>query len=85
MPPPSSHRSKSPFDAVFFDADRISAPAQLQLLLPKLAQRAVILADNALSHPEEIAPYLEAVGGLKDFHHSIIPVGKGLSVAIRQK
>jgi predicted O-methyltransferase YrrM len=44
-----------PFDFVFFDADRRSAPAQLELLLPKLIPDALILADNVLSHPDEIA------------------------------
>jgi predicted O-methyltransferase YrrM len=70
-----------PFDFVFFDADRTSAPGQLALLLPKLAPKALILADNALSHPNEIAGYLTMVKGLKQFQHAIIPVGKGLSVA----
>jgi predicted O-methyltransferase YrrM len=42
-----------------------------------------ILADNALSHPEEIAGYVEAVRGLPDFEQMVIPVGKGLSVAYR--
>jgi predicted O-methyltransferase YrrM len=40
-----------PFDCIFFDADRISAPQQLDLLLPKLSSPALLLADNALSHP----------------------------------
>jgi predicted O-methyltransferase YrrM len=70
-----------PFDFVFFDADRVSAPGQLALLLPKLAPQALILADNALSHPEEIAGYLTMVKGLKQAQHVLIPVGKGLSVA----
>jgi len=70
-----------PFDFVFFDADRTSAPCQLALLLPKLAPQALILADNALSHPEEIAGYLTMVKGLKQFQHVLIPIGKGLSVA----
>jgi predicted O-methyltransferase YrrM len=70
-----------PFDFVFFDADRVSAPGQLALLLPKLAPQALILADNALSHPEEIAGYLTMVKGLKQLQHVLIPVGKGLSVA----
>ncbi len=70
-----------PFDFVFFDADRISAPAQLKLLLPKLSPGALLLADNALSHPDQIAPYLEAVQALPDFEHLIVPVGKGLSLA----
>ena len=50
-----------PFDCVFFDADRYSAPAQLNLLLPKLTPGALLLADNALSHPGEIAAYLHLI------------------------
>lgn len=72
-----------PFDLVFFDADRLSAPAQLQLLLPKLLPGALILADNALSHPDEIAAYLAAVQALSNVDHLIVPVGKGLSLAYR--
>lgn len=72
-----------PFDCVFFDADRSSAPAQLHLLLPKLAPEVLLLADNALSHPQEIAGYLAAVRALPDVEHLTIPVGKGLSVAYR--
>jgi predicted O-methyltransferase YrrM len=74
---------KGPFDAVFFDADRISAPEQLKLLWPKLSPDALLLADNALSHPEEIAGYLAAISARTDFEHSIVSVGKGLSVAFR--
>jgi predicted O-methyltransferase YrrM len=72
-----------PFDLVFFDADRISAPAQLELLLPKLAPDVLLLADNVLSHPEEMAGYLEALEGLDGFDRLVIPIGKGLSVAYR--
>jgi len=72
-----------PFELVFFDADRTSAPEQLTLLLPKLAPRSLILADNALSHPDQIAGYLAMVKGLKQFQHVLVPVGKGLSVAFQ--
>ncbi|MDA4120403.1 MAG: O-methyltransferase [Thaumarchaeota archaeon] len=70
-----------PFDFVFFDADRKSAPAQLTLLLPKLAPSALILADNVLSHPAEIADYLAMVNSLKQLQHVVVPLGKGLSIA----
>src|SRR5262249_48367247 len=50
-----------PFDCVFFDADRFSAPAQLNLLIPKLALDVLLLADNVLSHPNEIAAYLRVL------------------------
>ena len=72
-----------PFDCVFFDADRYSAPAQLALLMPKLAGDVLLLADNALSHPDEIAGYLQALEALPNFERAIIPTGKGLSIAYR--
>jgi len=73
-----------PFDCVFFDADRLSAPSQLALLLPKLTADVFLLADNALSHPQEIAAYLSTVQALPQFEHLVIPIGKGLSMAYRQ-
>jgi predicted O-methyltransferase YrrM len=72
-----------PFDVVFFDADRTSAPAQLTLLLPKLTPGALLLADNVISHPDQIAGYLAAVEALADCDHIVVPVGKGLSIAYR--
>jgi len=74
-----------PFDLVFFDADRVTAPDQLRILVPKLTPRALLLADNVLSHPSEIAGYLNAVMALTDFEHVIVPVGKGLSIASRAR
>jgi predicted O-methyltransferase YrrM len=72
-----------PFDCVFFDADRFSAPAQLSLLIAKLTPDVFLLADNALSHPNEIAAYLSALEALPQFQRVIVPIGKGLSVAYR--
>lgn len=74
---------KGTFDFVFFDADRLSAPDQLKLLLPKLESGALVLADNVLSHPDQIADYLSAITAPADFDHMVIPVGKGLSVAYK--
>lgn len=72
-----------PFDCVFFDADRLSVPTQLVALLPKLSPEVLLLHDNVLSHPDEIAEYLALVERLPDFEHMIVPVGKGLSLAYR--
>ncbi len=72
-----------PFDFVLFDADRTSAPAQLRFLLTKLAPGALVLADNAISHPGEIAGYLAAVQELPGFEHLVVPIGKGLSIAYK--
>jgi predicted O-methyltransferase YrrM len=78
-----SRQLAGPFDLVFLDADRRSFPEQFQILLPKLAPKALVVADNVLSHPEEIAEYLKLISSLADFQHTIVPVGKGLSIAYR--
>jgi predicted O-methyltransferase YrrM len=72
---------QSGFDCVFFDADRVSAPKQLELLLDKVSLPLLLLADNATSHPDQIAGYLARIGKFEQISHTIIPVGKGLSVA----
>jgi predicted O-methyltransferase YrrM len=74
---------KGPFDCVFFDADRVSAPAQLRLLMPKLTDDVLLLADNALSHPDEISAYIAFVEQLPGFVCTLTPVGKGLHIAWR--
>jgi predicted O-methyltransferase YrrM len=79
------HELAGPFDCVFFDADRLSAREQLQILLPKLAPDVLLLADNVLSHPQEIADYIAEVGQLPGFVSVTVPIGKGLHVAYRQR
>jgi len=76
---------RGPFDCVFFDADRVSAPAQLRLLLSKLSDDALLLADNALSHPGEIAAYISMVEQLPGFMCTLTPAGKGLHLAWRAR
>lgn len=75
---------EGPFDCVFFDADRISAPRQLEILMPKLQPDVLLLADNVLSHPQEVAGYLKAVSVLPGFSSVTVHVGKGLHIAYRQ-
>jgi len=73
-----------PFDCVFFDADRVSAPEQLRLLLSKLERDVLLLADNILSHPEEVAGYLQEFEHLPEFVTTTVTVGKGLHIACRR-
>lgn len=74
-----------PFDCVFFDADRLSAPEQLRILLPKLERDVLLLADNVLSHPEEISGYLKEFEHLPEFVTTTVTVGKGLHIAWRSR
>jgi predicted O-methyltransferase YrrM len=73
-----------PFDCVFFDADRVSALEQLRLLLPKLERDVLLLADNVISHPDEVAGYLAEFKHLPEFVTATVTVGKGLHIAHRR-
>lgn len=73
------------YDFVFLDADRRLYPALLPLLLPRLLPSALLLADNVHSHPDEIADYLATVAAHPDFVSMVVGVGKGLSIACKQK
>ncbi len=72
-----------PFDFVFFDSVQMKPWIPLQRVWPKLSADAFVLADNVLSHPVEMQPFLSAVAAQAGFDHVVVPVGKGLFVAYR--
>ena len=78
-----AHGLAGPFDLIFLDADRRKFPEILEILLPKIASKALVIADNVLSHPEEIAEYLKLISSFPEFQHTTVPIGKGLSIAYR--
>ncbi len=72
-----------PFDLVFFDSVQVRPHLQLEHLLAKLSEDAMILADNTLSHPDGMAPFLALIDAQEHFARVVVPVGKGLCVAHR--
>ena len=71
------------FDCVFFDSVQVQPWRQLEVLLPKLAPNVLIMADNVLSHGEEMAPFLDLLKAQSDIDFTVAPIGKGLCVAHR--
>jgi predicted O-methyltransferase YrrM len=88
------------FDMAFVDAAKMQYGDYLELLLPLLAPRAVVAIDNMLmggtvatgrgdgnwsEQQIEMARALNArVKGMLEFEASLLPVGDGLLVAVRQ-
>jgi len=72
-----------PFDFVFLDADRASYPKYLDQLVPLLGSRALIVADNAISHASELAPYLHRVKSDPKFFSLTVPIGKGEELSLK--
>ena len=71
------------FDFVFNDADKVGARGYIEALIPKLADHAVVVTDNATSHVDELGDYLEwmRTGGI--FFSTLLNVGNGLELSIR--
>jgi caffeoyl-CoA O-methyltransferase len=86
-------RLPGPFDLVWIDAWKADYPHYLDLLLPKLAPRGIIIADNLFRHGDTLlrASDDEATRGVLDFarqvqehdrlHNVLLTVGDGLLLA----
>ena len=72
-----------PFDFVFLDADRASYPVYLELVLPKVPPRGLIVADNVTSHAQELADYLARVKSHPALLSVTVPVGKGEEISLK--
>ena len=70
-------------DLLFLDAERVEYPAWWPHPVRVLREGGVLVADNAVSHPEEIAPLRALLEGDARLVTTTIPVGKGELVALR--
>jgi predicted O-methyltransferase YrrM len=72
-----------PFDFVFFDADRAGYRTYLDLVLPKLTTRGLLVADNVVSHRHELEEYLSRVKSDPRLFSVTLPVGKGEELTLK--
>ena len=64
----------------FIDAEKAIYLDCYDLVAPNLVPGGLILADNAISHQEELKPFLERVREDPRLDALIVPIGKGLLV-----
>lgn len=57
-----------PIDLVFIDADKVGYPAYLDAVLPKLAPRGLVVADNTLRDGEVLDPHTESDKAMAAFN-----------------
>jgi len=70
-------------DLLFLDAERTEYPSWWPHPVRVLRPGGVLVADNALSHPEEIAPVRELLEREPDLAVTTLAIGKGELVAVR--
>jgi predicted O-methyltransferase YrrM len=72
-------------DFVFIDAGKIGYINYLKLLIPKLAEKAYIIADNVISHEKTVREYLDFIKKDSRFITMTLPLGSGLELSIYRK
>ncbi len=72
-----------PIDFVLNDADKENCTRYVDLLAEKLSDRAIVLTDNTLTHPEQLAYFLTWIRGRPDFCSAHVPVGNGMELSVR--
>ncbi|MBT3048838.1 MAG: O-methyltransferase [Candidatus Thiodiazotropha sp.] len=69
--------SDSSFDLIFLDSERNEYPGWWPNIRRILRPGGLLVADNALSHADEIAPFIGIVSEDPAFSTCTVPVGKG--------
>ena len=70
------------FDLVFFDADKAAQLDHLKTLLQRqrVRQGGLIVSDNALTHPQVLAPYHSYVRTHPQLESLTVPVGNAFEI-----
>ena len=72
-----------PFDFVLNDADKPNCRKYVEMLLPKLAPRGVIVTDNTISHSEVLEPFCEWARQHPQLVSVHLPVGSGMEMTVK--
>ena len=71
------------FDFVFIDANKREYAEYFKLIKPHLMPKAMIVADNIISHAEKVQTFIDAVDADDEFQYEIVEVPGGILVAYR--
>jgi predicted O-methyltransferase YrrM len=73
----------SAYDFIFLDSERPEYPSWWPNLRRVLRPTGLLVVDNAVSHPEEMAPFVALVEADTSFTTSLVPVGNGEFMAVK--
>ena len=72
-----------PFDLVFLDADKAGYLQYLELALSKMRTGAMLIADNATTHAEELKDFTLRVKSHPQLFAVTVPIGNGEEIALK--
>ena len=72
------------FDLIFIDANKREYVKYFELVKPHLTPKALIIADNIISHAEKVQTFVDAVNSDDEFQYEIVEVPGGILIAFRE-
>ncbi len=70
------------YDSVFIDANKADYINYIKLLINKLNDKAIIVADNVISHKESLQEYLDYIKSDSAFESMTLDIDSGLEISV---
>ena len=70
------------FDFVFIDANKVDYIKYIKLLMNKLNNKAIIIADNVISHKDSLQEYLDYINSVPAFESMLLNIDSGLEISV---
>lgn len=74
---------KEKFDFAFLDATKWEYKSYMEVLLPKIKKGGFILADNAISHGDEMSDFIKFVSQNSQLESILLPFDNGLMLSYK--
>lgn len=74
---------EGPFHFVLNDADKENCREYVEMLVDKLADRAIILTDNTRTHAEQLGDFVEWIRAEERFVSTDLPIGNGMELSVK--
>ena len=78
-----ANASEASYDLIFLDSERPEYPGWWPQVKRALRPGGLLVVDNAISHKEQMAPFVALVKADPEFITSLVPVGNGEFLAAR--
>jgi predicted O-methyltransferase YrrM len=72
-----------PVDLLFIDAEKSLYETFFDVVYPRLVKGGLVVADNAVSHQDELEDYISYVENHPNLESAMVPIGRGLEVSVK--
>jgi predicted O-methyltransferase YrrM len=72
-----------PVDLLFIDAEKSYYETFFDAVYQRLVKGSVVVADNAISHQDELEDYISYVENHPNLESSLVPIGRGLEISVK--